>query len=61
MRAELVMYAGQAFDVASAMSMSDARSLLDSKTMEGWKKARDNQTAIFIGINNRLDSLIRAR
>lgn len=61
MRAELVMYAGQAFDVASAMSMSDARSLLDSKTMDSWKKARDNQTAIFIGINNRLDSLIRAR
>lgn len=55
------MYAGQPFDVASAMSMSDARSLLDSKTMDGWKKARDNQTAIFIGINNRLDSLIRAR
>lgn len=59
LRVELIKYAGQPFDVASRMTISDAKSVLDSDAFEDWKKSRDNQTAIQLAIVSRLDALIK--
>jgi hypothetical protein len=59
LRVELIKYADQPFDVASRMTVSDAKSVLDSDAFDDWKKARDNQTAIQLGICSRLDALIK--
>lgn len=60
LRVELIKYAGQPFDVATRMTISDARDVLDSDAFDNWKKARDNDTAIQLGICGRLDTLIKA-
>lgn len=59
LRVELIKYADQPFDVASRMTISDAKSVLDSDAFENWKKSRDNQTAIQLAIVSRLDALIK--
>ena len=59
LRVELIKYADQPFDVASRMTISEAKSVLDSDAFENWKKSRDNQTAIQLGIISRLDALIK--
>lgn len=61
LRVELIKYADQPFDVASRMTVSDAKSVLDSDAFEEWKKSRDNQTAIQLAIVSRLDALIKRR
>lgn len=61
LRVELIKYADQPFDVASRMTVSDAKSVLDSDAFEDWKKSRDNQTAIQLAIVSRLDALIKQR
>jgi hypothetical protein len=59
LRVELIKYADQPFDVANRMTISDAKSVLDSDAFENWKKSRDNQTAIQLAIVSRLDALIK--
>ena len=59
LRVELIKYADQPFDVANRMTISEAKSVLDSDAFENWKKSRDNQTAIQLAIVSRLDALIK--
>lgn len=58
MRVDLVMFCGQPIDVAGRVTQSDAKSFFDSKSFEGWKKSRDNDSKLLLAISNRLDVVI---